>query len=358
MVYYLEIGDRVIANSTLPNQPNIVGTLRYIGPTSYKEGTWVGIELDEYSLDGKLQHGKNDGSVDGVRYFTCQPGKGIFVNANRVQRCYREPFSLKSALSQPVLSDDLKTLDVKSARLTVKKPLPESFDLSIQQKSKMEENPFWINPKKWESAKNEVLEVIKLLPEKVDLFDSKSKELVTLISGAERYNKIDEMGRTFLDLEAKKQPQNSNKKLEIVQTQAENDNYQEIIKRYRDEVDRLHALMDSNKQEIENLNKNYSRISVQLNETHLRHEDVEAASAQKINSLENELQRLVFQSVSNSENTELIRTQLLRKTDEIKSLGFQLEEARTQLLNERKKHDTELDLLQSENTGLKKKSTL
>ena len=80
MVYFLEIGDRVIADSSLPNQSDLVGTLRYIGPTSYKEGTWAGIELDEYSLDGKLQYGKNDGSVGGVRYFACKPGKGIFVN--------------------------------------------------------------------------------------------------------------------------------------------------------------------------------------------------------------------------------------------------------------------------------------
>ena len=50
----------------------------------------------------------------------------------------------------------------------------------------------------------------------------------------------------------------------------------------------------------------------------------------------------------------MTRTQLLRKTDEIKSINFQLEEARTQLLNERKRRDGELRSLLSENADLKK----
>ena len=52
-------------------------------------------------------------------------------------------------------------------------------------------------------------------------------------------------------------PASSDKKLEIVQTQPEHDNYQEVIKRYRDEVDRLYAVIDNSKQEIERLNRNY-----------------------------------------------------------------------------------------------------
>lgn len=48
----LHIGDRVQVNS-------MNGTIRFIGSTQFKAGTWAGIELDNIGL------GKNDGSVDG-----------------------------------------------------------------------------------------------------------------------------------------------------------------------------------------------------------------------------------------------------------------------------------------------------
>jgi len=48
------------------------GTVRYVGKTSFAPGAWVGIELSEAV-------GKNDGSVQGTKYFECPPNHGIFV---------------------------------------------------------------------------------------------------------------------------------------------------------------------------------------------------------------------------------------------------------------------------------------
>ncbi|KAJ1985738.1 hypothetical protein H4R33_003804 [Dimargaris cristalligena] len=49
----------------------------YQGPTHFSSGYWVGVEYDE-------PLGKNDGSIDGERYFSCLNKHGAFVRPNRV----------------------------------------------------------------------------------------------------------------------------------------------------------------------------------------------------------------------------------------------------------------------------------
>ncbi|KAM9798359.1 kinesin-like protein KIF13B [Neosynchiropus ocellatus] len=58
---------------------NKSGTVRYVGPTDFAQGTWVGVELE-------VPAGKNDGSVGGKHYFHCNPGYGVLVRPNRVGR--------------------------------------------------------------------------------------------------------------------------------------------------------------------------------------------------------------------------------------------------------------------------------
>lgn len=55
----------------------VTGVVRYIGPTHFASGTWIGIELCE-------RKGKNNGTVKGCEYFTCAPDHGIFIRANRL----------------------------------------------------------------------------------------------------------------------------------------------------------------------------------------------------------------------------------------------------------------------------------
>ncbi|KAF7665297.1 hypothetical protein LDENG_00144620 [Lucifuga dentata] len=57
------------------------GVVQFCGKTSFAPGLWLGIELDKPS-------GKNDGSVGGLRYFSCPPKHGVFAPPSRVQRIH------------------------------------------------------------------------------------------------------------------------------------------------------------------------------------------------------------------------------------------------------------------------------
>ncbi|OGM41426.1 dynactin [Aspergillus bombycis] len=57
--------------------PDAPATVRFAGTTHFAAGDWVGIELDEPT-------GKNDGAVQGERYFDCEFGYGMFVRPTAI----------------------------------------------------------------------------------------------------------------------------------------------------------------------------------------------------------------------------------------------------------------------------------
>ncbi|XP_078668170.1 dynactin subunit 1-like isoform X41 [Branchiostoma floridae x Branchiostoma belcheri] len=55
----------------------LVGTVAYVGTTMFASGKWIGVVLDE-------KKGKNNGTVQGKKYFNCDDGFGIFVRQSQL----------------------------------------------------------------------------------------------------------------------------------------------------------------------------------------------------------------------------------------------------------------------------------
>ncbi|KAL5234768.1 hypothetical protein ACI65C_002178 [Semiaphis heraclei] len=72
----LKIGDRVIISS---GQGSKLGVLRYRGATQFAPGEWCGIELDD-------PLGKNNGTVEGIKYFECEDKFGLFTPIAKVSK--------------------------------------------------------------------------------------------------------------------------------------------------------------------------------------------------------------------------------------------------------------------------------
>merc|ERR1719319_1789082 len=73
----LKVGDRVTMASSIAGSKT--GTLQYLGVAEFAEGDWAGIELD-------APLGKNDGSVNGKRYFQCKTNFGLFVPPYKIKK--------------------------------------------------------------------------------------------------------------------------------------------------------------------------------------------------------------------------------------------------------------------------------
>lgn len=69
------VGNRVLVGGDRP------GVIAFLGTTLFSRGEWAGVILDE-------PLGKNNGVVQGVQYFQCEPNHGVFA---RPQNLVLEP---------------------------------------------------------------------------------------------------------------------------------------------------------------------------------------------------------------------------------------------------------------------------
>ncbi|ERE90201.1 kinesin-like protein KIF13B-like protein [Cricetulus griseus] len=116
---------------------NKTGIVRYIGPTDFQEGTWIGVELD-------LPSGKNDGSIGGKQYFRCNPGYGLLVRPGRVRRA-AGPGRRRSAGLQPQGASEVR----RSATISGSATNLASLTAALAKGDRSHKNPE--NRKSWAS---------------------------------------------------------------------------------------------------------------------------------------------------------------------------------------------------------------
>ena len=68
---------------TIESKDGKQGIVRYSGTLHIASGQWLGLELADRT-------GKNDGSVQGERYFVCEAGYGIFIRKESVERIVKQ----------------------------------------------------------------------------------------------------------------------------------------------------------------------------------------------------------------------------------------------------------------------------
>ncbi|GAA5932529.1 hypothetical protein JCM1841_000239 [Sporobolomyces salmonicolor] len=97
------------------------GHVRFVGPTAFAAGKWVGVELE-------APNGKNDGSVAGKRYFSCEEGFGVFVRASMVTLL--EGATGAKGDSPTPSSSEFKTPPLPSSRPSSSQPHPRPSSVS------------------------------------------------------------------------------------------------------------------------------------------------------------------------------------------------------------------------------------
>ncbi|XP_025425205.1 CAP-Gly domain-containing linker protein 1 isoform X2 [Sipha flava] len=120
----LKIGDRVIISS---GQGSKLGILKYRGATQFAPGEWCGIELDD-------PLGKNNGTVEGIKYFECEDKFGLFTPIAKVSKspmsssrmstncaihkAKRSPDSLNGSMISTITSNTMSSIPSRQVKIS------------------------------------------------------------------------------------------------------------------------------------------------------------------------------------------------------------------------------------------------
>jgi dynactin complex subunit len=141
----MRIGDKV-------SFKNLPGVVRFIGETRFADGVWVGVELNTPS-------GKNNGVVDGVKYFECQDNHGIFIRESALESGDTEVKRLTNIISKLQSRSKSMRLEIDSLNTKVleleqgQANLVEELELSTIDKETLHEQNELLSQEIGESKK-------------------------------------------------------------------------------------------------------------------------------------------------------------------------------------------------------------
>lgn len=112
------IGDKVLITAS-----NKVGMVQFVGETTFAKGIWAGVVLEDAT-------GKNDGSVSGIRYFTCPPLRGVFVKEEKLEKI---PNNFNTPLNKPPLptSKTPASINRNESALSIDSGVDEDQELTV-----------------------------------------------------------------------------------------------------------------------------------------------------------------------------------------------------------------------------------
>lgn len=95
------------------------GKIAFFGETKFAPGTWVGIILD-------TENGKNNGTIEGVKYFSCPDKYGIFMKPSQVRREGERRSSTRTSIASSA-----RQSKASSTKVSVKNsPIPTPRSMS------------------------------------------------------------------------------------------------------------------------------------------------------------------------------------------------------------------------------------
>ncbi|CAD5123348.1 DgyrCDS11706 [Dimorphilus gyrociliatus] len=230
---------------------DVVGTVAFIGATLFSSGKWVGVILDEAK-------GKNNGTVQGKQYFSCEENHGMFIRPTQLVVIDDSGQTTPTSSKLPLPGSTIKRTSIsKSAsreRLskgaspseTPKKPSPEappakSFVEDVKKELAAKENQDTIRALTESVAKISALET-EITTLKKDKEDVDEKLEVLKAKRSEDRQKLKEFDKIKLRVEQLEeykhsaQEKSAQQQRSLLEAKNELKDVQEQFERYKEEM--------------------------------------------------------------------------------------------------------------------------
>uniref|UniRef100_A0A8C8JKA0 Dynactin subunit 1 n=1 Tax=Oncorhynchus tshawytscha TaxID=74940 RepID=A0A8C8JKA0_ONCTS len=322
------------------------GTVAYVGATLFATGKWVGVILDE-------PKGKNDGTVQGKRYFQCDENCGIFVRQSQIQlvedgSSATSPDTPEAATAK-FLPKQKGELDNNAFILSFRPPTGSGpMIIQLQSLSEMSTIPSLVVKNEEESLRGQV----KDLEEKLETLKMKRAEDKVKLKELEKYKiqleQLQEWKTKMQEQQADLQKQLKEAKKDAREALESKDRYMEEMSDTADAIEMAtldkemaEERSESLQVEVESLKEKVEELTMDLEI--IKHEVEEkgsdgAASSYHVKQLEEQNSRLKealvrMRDLSSSEKQEHVKLQkqMEKKNGELETLRTQKEKLQEEM---------------------------